>query len=131
MKRVRNIITICLLSIIGITTFSSCEKIADDTPKAIKKLIRENKKYGGQVIEYEYNSENIYCWWQPCVFDSDALFYDEKGVELWRSGEMGITGNYLEGFYEKAIFKKKIWTDKPTEKCLGDSNLRPVQTPEG
>ena len=53
MKRILTISTLILIFAIG---FSACEKIEKDTPPAIKKLIRENKISGGQVVEYEYHS---------------------------------------------------------------------------
>jgi hypothetical protein len=129
MKR-RIIVVISLLFCIGIIGFTACEKIEKDTPQAIKKLIREKKKRDGQVIEYEYNNESIYCLWHPCIFDSYAFFYNKKGDELWRSGEMGVIGNLLEGFYEKAVFKRIVWTNKFTKECLENSNIRPILSKE-
>ena len=128
MKRILTISTLALFFALG---FSACEKIEKDTPPAIKKIIRDNRKAGGQVLEYRYNNESIYVYWGPCDADGEDIFYNGKGVELWRNGEMGIRGNVPEGFYTNAVFKRIVWTDKFTKECMGDSKVRPVQSPEG
>ena len=114
MKVLKNIITVCVLcaSIIG---FTACEKIEKGTPPAIKKLIRETNKMSGclgRVVEYEYNNEYIYCFeHHPDHFDGNTIYYDEKGKKLWEFGG-GWGSKPLEGFYEKAIFKRVIWKAK-------------------
>ena len=116
MKRILIINSILLVFAVS---FSACKKIEKDTLPAIKKLIKENK-WGGQVVEYEYNNNNIYIWWFPGCIDCFTVFYNEKGIELWKAG--GFTGKGegtpLEGFYENAIFKRVIWTEKRAKKYL-------------
>jgi hypothetical protein len=114
----RIIISTLLFFAIG---FTACEKIEKDTPQAIKKLIREkHKQRGGQIIEYEYNNENIYCWNQPDCFDCLIFFYDKNANLLWKTGGLDGEGdgNCPKDFYEKATIKRIIWTDKKTKKEL-------------
>ena len=120
---VKNIITICLLFCFSIIGFSACEKYAEDTPQAIKKLIRENKNRNGQVIEYEYNHECIYEWWRNCD-DCFTNYYDKDANLLWKSGGFGGlgVGTFLEDFYENAIYKRIVWTDKKTKEYLENKN---------
>ena len=118
----KNLVIVCLLFSAGIIGFSSCEKIEKDTPKAIKKLIRDrSKRENGQVVEYEYNNENIYKWWYPleCTHP-DAYYYDKNANLLWQSGGFDGMGQGipLEGFYEKAICKRIIWTSKTIKEYL-------------
>jgi len=42
--------------------FSDCKKIAKNTPKAIKKLTRENRNSTESVMEYKCNEKLIYCF---------------------------------------------------------------------
>ena len=122
MKRILTISTLALFFALG---FSACEKIEKDTPSAIKKIIRDNRKAGGQVLEYRYNNESIYVYWRPCSFDGEDIFYNEKGVELWRfSGWGGTTGTPIEGFYREAVFKKIVWTDRGSKECHGINPVR-------
>ena len=109
--------TLLLVFAIG---FSACEKIEKDTPKAIKKLIRENGGMGGQIAEYEYNKESIYMWFQVGCFDCFTDYYDKNANLLWQSGGFDGKGQGtpLEGFYGNAIFKRIIWTDKKTKEYL-------------
>ena len=120
MKAIKNITIICLLFFaIG---FSACEKIADDTPKAIKKLIRQHKAEG-QIAEYEYNKECIYMCFSSGCCDCLTDYYDKDANLLWQTGGfdgMG-DGNCPEDFGEKAIFKRIVWTSKSTEKYLKES----------
>ena len=108
----KNLVIVCLLFFAGIIGFSSCEKIEKDTPKAIKKLIRENKEKGGTVIEYEYNNENIYMWDYLGDFGSFD-YYDKNANLLWRGDVLDGEGQGtpLEG-YKKATRKRIVWTSK-------------------
>ena len=116
MKRVFTLSTLLLFFAIG---FIACQKIEKDTPPAIKKLIRENKNRGGQVVEYEYNNENIYCWIDFCC-DGYTSYYDKNAKLLWQTGGFDGKGSGvpLEGFYENAIYKRIIWTNKKTKEYL-------------
>jgi len=113
-KAILSLSTLAIFFTIG---FTACEKIEKDTPQAIKKLIREKGKHGGQVIEYEYNHEYVYCWDDHC-YDGFIICYNEKGKELWLSGGLdGLgDGKCPEDFFDKAIFKRIIWTSNKTKK---------------
>jgi hypothetical protein len=104
MKRIVTFSTLLLFFAIG---FSACEKIEKDTPAAIKKLIREYKLQDAQVIEYEYNNEYIYKWWEPGCIDAFVDFYDKNANLLWQDGGFtgGGDGKYPKDFYDKAIYK--------------------------
>ena len=117
MKKLITFTTLLLFFAIG---FTSCQKIEKDTPQAIKKLIREKKNWGGQVVEYDYNNENIYCWGQPSCIDCFADFYDKNAKLLWQTGgfDGAGDGNSPKDFSEKAIFKRIIWISKKTKEYL-------------
>ena len=61
MKTTRNIIAVCLLSIIGITTFSSCQKSCiKDRPKNVKPIDWNN-----------YNDVST-VFWNYCIYPTSS-----------------------------------------------------------
>ena len=121
MKRILTVSTLMLFFAIG---FAACEKFAEDTPPAIKKLIREKKHQGGQVIEYEYYNENIYCWKRPGCMDCFTNYYDKNANLLWLIGGFDGQGDGKcpEDFDDKATYKRIVWTDKRTKEYLENKN---------
>ena len=113
MKRILTISTLILIFAIG---FSACGKIEKGTPSAIKKLIREKKHIcSTKVVEYTYYEDLVYFFNSLGCNDGASYAYDKKGNELWHVD--GMTGR-MEGpkdFFEKAVFKRIIWTSRSTK----------------
>ena len=109
MKAIKNIVTVgFLLFAIG---FTACEKYADDTPQAIKKLIREKCKRGNfvSVGECKCNEKTIYYFKQKPMINSLCDIYDKDGVFLCQiGGGNGTSG--CEEYMNCCIEAKIIWT---------------------
>jgi hypothetical protein len=114
----KKIVTLSALLLFFAIVFSSCEKIEKETPLAIKKLIKERHRSGGQVVEYEYNKEYIYKWWEPCCDDCFTKYYDKNANLLWKDGGYEGLRGLPEDFYDKAIYKRIVWTNKKTQEYL-------------
>ena len=92
MRIIKNIMVICLLFCIGIIGFTACEKYADDTPQAIKKLIRKTSKNGSleSVREYQCGKELVYLFCSYNIPDGISGVYDKEGNALCKMG--GLDG---------------------------------------
>ena len=119
------ILTLSTILLFFAICFSACEKIEKDTPPAIKKLIRKEKKNPAVVSEHEYNNENIYRLYEIGCRDCFVYYYDKNANLLWLSGgiEGKVEGTPLEGFYERSICKRIIWIDKATERYIKENNI--------
>jgi hypothetical protein len=113
MKRIL-IIAVLFIFTIG---FSGCEKIADDTPSAIKKLIKKYSKSWcvASVIEYECNEQKIYLFEHDDIKcgreDASSYICDKDGNELCTIGGFdGVDGCKKE--YGNRVKIRDIWTSK-------------------
>jgi hypothetical protein len=106
-------LTLTALLLFFTTAFTTCQKIEKDAPQAIKKLIRKSE-HTGRVVEYEYNNGYIYSFLpRTDHFDCPTIYYNEKGNKLWEVELCwGGWGTPIEGFYEKSVLKRIIWTHK-------------------
>ena len=111
MNAIKNIIKVSLLLFaIG---FSACEKYADDTPQAIKKLIR---RYKGSdmyisVTEYKCDEKTTYHFEPRPMPDAAGGIFDKDGNLLCQVGGLGGL-NGCEKEYVNCIEQRIIWTNK-------------------
>ena len=107
----KRIVTLTLLLLFAIG-FSACEKIADDTPQAIKKLIRKHSKSGNfeSVAEYKCEEKTVY-WFigDAEIDDGISYLFDKEGNKLCYAG--GFGGKICEE-YKNCTEEKIIWTNK-------------------
>jgi len=89
MKRILKLITLLLFFAIG---FSACEKYAEDTPPAIKKLIKKSNKAGEDISvrEYKCSDKVIYYFLETKHVERCHYFYvyiyDKEGNLLCSDG---------------------------------------------
>ncbi len=98
---------------------AACEKIDDDAPDCIKKLIKHHKsdfalcESGASVKQYLFQEKYVYVFGPGrCGADMQAPVYSENCELLGNLG--GIAGNLIingERFGQNAILIKTIWTD--------------------
>lgn len=110
--------TLNILIIISTLFFISCEKIDNDAPDCIKKLIRNKAglnlcETGAFVNLYSFQGENVYVF-DPgrCGADMSAPVYDENCEKLGELG--GFAGNTKINdveFSGVAVLIKTIWKD--------------------
>ena len=116
MKRILTLSTLLLFFAIG---FTSCEKFAEDTPQAIKKLIKEwnkSEKHLSLVTEYQCEEIIIYCFSElekvgRCFYFNSHL-YDKAGNLLCsaypRLQDKACLIEYGDCFETRIIWEKVV-----------------------
>jgi hypothetical protein len=108
-----------VLAAFFVLALSNCSKVdvPEDTPRAIKKIIREMQEESvsnppSSVWEYTFEGRKVY-YVPPKCCDISSTLYDSKGEELCHpdGGHFGVGDGACPSFFGSRSNERLIWKD--------------------